>query len=394
MKKGYYGLFLAAVAGFFGMTHSAQASTEDFGPKISHKAYLSVVEDNYSRLGDKNGKIKGSTNDYYQQTLKTDGYYNHVNGHRYYSVYNNQDKWVGYIDAKAVKETNSSWGVGYSTKQYGSYTRKDWSIYDNKSFKESDNLLKKGNKTYQVKRYYYHFNGNMYLSLYDKNNQWIGYINKKAGGLTNSPWGTKFKGEKPISLNKNYPIYNNKNFHEVATGDKYKNELIRTMGYYNHFNGRRYYSMEINGDWIGYTNSDGTVNKKTNGVYQFVLDAAQEIQKKFGANLISGYREGDIDYYGTGHGNGLAVDLSVGTAQKKNDPIWKKNNAMRKYALEHYGNETEYIITNNSVLGDKYGWNPTDYLAAIGSNAYKDPTQSHRNHMCWHFNRPQDIFDF
>lgn len=394
MKKGYYGLFLAAVAGFFGMTHSAQASTEDFGPKISHKAYLSVVEDNYSRLGNMDGKVKGSTKDYYHQTLKTNGYYDHVNGHRYYSAYNNKDKWVGYIDAEAVKETNSSWGIAYSTKEYGSFPKKDWKIYNDKSYTPVGNMLESGNKTYRIKKYYQHFNGRVYYSLYNNKNKWVGYINKKAGLTSDSPWGRKFKGKKPVALKEGYPIYNNHDFQQIAKSNQYHGDLIRVDGYYEHFDGKRYYSLRRDGKWIGYIDAKGAVNKKTNGVYQFVLDAAHEIQKKFGANLISGYREGDIDYYGTGHGNGLAVDLSVGTAEKKNDPIWKKNNAMRQYALEHYGNETEYIITNNSVLGDQHNWNPTDYLAAIGSNAYKDPTQSHRNHMCWHFNRPQDIFDF
>lgn len=298
-----------------------------------------------------------------------------------------------------AEASTNNWGSIHKTTQYFTVTSGNYKIYSNKNWSSSKTSSSYKKTTLKVKGYYNHSNGNRYLSLYNNKDKWVGYVNWKAGKNVSSPWGSKLSGTKPISTtNGNYPIYSNKDWKKKTTGSAYKNKTVRVDGYYRHFNGNTYYSMKYNNNWIGYMNSKGSYNKKTNNVYQFALDRANQVAKKFGAKVISSYRSGDLDVYGTGHGNGLAIDLSVGEAKKVNDSVWKKNKEIQQYIVENYPTSTEYVITDNSAVGRR--WNTSNYMAYIGleykkeSDLFKDPTQSHVNHVCWHFEKPQYVFDF
>lgn len=305
---------------------------------------------------------------------------------------------AGGVQASAA---TNSWGNFHKTNQYFTVTNKNYKIYSDKSWHSSKNTAQYEKKTLKVKGYYDHQNGSRYLSLYNNKDKWVGYVNWKSGKTGTSPWGAKLKGSKPIATTHgNYSIYRNKDWSKCATGSDYKGKTVRVDGYYRHFNGNTYYSMKYKDKWIGYMNSKGSYNKKTNNVYQFALDRANAVAKKFGGRVISSYRPGDLDVYGTGHGNGLAVDISFGEAKKVNDAVWKKNKMVQDYIVKNYPGSTEYTITDNAVKGDKRGWNPTNYMAAIGMKCtsdrdiFKDPTNGHVNHICWHFEKPQDVFDF
>lgn len=286
---------------------------------------------------------------------------------------------------------SKDWGSMHKTNRYFTVTNGNYKVYGNKDFDVKTSASRYKNSTVRVKGYYSHKNGNRYYSIYNNKNKWIGYVNWKAGKTTTSAWGTKLNGKKPIDTgNGNYTIYSNKDWKKSSSGSRYKGKLVRVDGYYHHFNGNRYYSMKYKGKWIGYMNRKGSYNKKTNGVYQFALDRANQVAKKYGAKIISSYRKDDLDYYGTGHGNGLAVDLSVGTAKKVNDSVWKKNMQIQNYIVSNYSASTEYTITDNRARGNY--WNTDNYVPK--SQLFKDPTASHLNHVCWHFVTPQNLFNF
>lgn len=301
---------------------------------------------------------------------------------------------LGIIGTSKAEAASADWGNFHKTNQYTTIMKDHYKIFTNKNFASSSTTSKYYKKTLKIKGYYNHKNGNRYYSLYNNKDQWVGYVNSGIGRTTTSPWGYKLEGNKPIDTgNGNYGIYRNKSWDKSSTGQNYKGKLVRVYGYYNHFNGNRYYSMKYNDNWIGYMNAKGSYNKQTNGVYQFALDRANQVAKRYGATINSTYRKGDLDYYGTGHGNGLAIDVTVGTAQKVNDSVWKKNQAIQNEIVNNYDYSTEYTITNNVAKGPF--WNDANYLnVSRTSDIFKNPTQGHVNHICWHFKKPQEIFKF
>lgn len=73
------------------------------------------------------------------------------------------------------------------------------------------------------------------------------------------------------------------------------------------------------------------------GLYQHVAEARDQLAKKFGVE-IGGYRPGDTDGMGTGHGDGLALDLMVGDNKALGDEI-------AQYVLANYKNlNVSYVI--------------------------------------------------
>lgn len=77
--------------------------------------------------------------------------------------------------------------------------------------------------------------------------------------------------------------------------------------------------------------------RRADGLYQHVAEARDQLAKKFGVE-IGGYRPGDTDGMGTGHGDGLALDLMVGDNKALGDEI-------SQYVLENYQNlNVSYVI--------------------------------------------------
>lgn len=77
--------------------------------------------------------------------------------------------------------------------------------------------------------------------------------------------------------------------------------------------------------------------RRADGLYQHVAEARDQLAKKFGVE-IGGYRPGDTDGMGTGHGDGLALDLMVGDNKALGDEI-------AQYVLANYQNlNVSYVI--------------------------------------------------
>ncbi len=90
-----------------------------------------------------------------------------------------EDEFVGYIDASQVTPAVGPEGIEKIVRQYvevvvntAIYEDFDWTT-------TSDTSLLIG-KTYKVKSLYHHLNGEIYLSVYDTADNWVGYVEQGA----------------------------------------------------------------------------------------------------------------------------------------------------------------------------------------------------------------------
>lgn len=110
--------------------------------------------------------------------------------------------------------------------------------------------------------------------------------------------------------------------------------------------------------------------RRADGLYQHVAEARDHLAKKFGVP-IGGYRPGDTDGMGTGHGDGLALDLMVGDNKALGDEI-------SQYVLENYQNlNVSYVIWQqrfwapfNSFYGGPGQWGLMPDRGGVTANHY------------------------
>lgn len=125
-------------------------------------------------------KVRSHSNKYLGQILKIKGFYI-IQGQKYYTLYNSDNQWIGYVKASELNEMEDPWKLNSTSKFKVKVNRKNYSIWRNLTFKvKKSEASEHYKKVYTVKRTYYHFNGYTYYSLYDNKDQWIGYVNKDA----------------------------------------------------------------------------------------------------------------------------------------------------------------------------------------------------------------------
>lgn len=244
---------------------AVRLTTNSYGKKTSSSNYACIENKNapiYDNLGTLN-KI-GTTAKLYLDTVKNSGYYITYNGKRYYSLYDNNDEWIGYVEDKYLTITNDSCGINrkYSTTQYATIKKNDWRIWESispfKTVKYKTEDLK--NNTYRIANVYYHFNGNTYYSLRDSDNNWIGYLNKDATIRTENKKGKAYTFDKKMVICKeDYTVWENIDdfSDERYNSTDLMNKTFNVKYAYNHYNGRTYYSLYDSKDnWIGYINAN------------------------------------------------------------------------------------------------------------------------------------------
>lgn len=224
--------------------------------------YVTVDKKGYNAYGDKAlSAIKNSTSNLYHQTFKAERYYL-INGKKYYSLYNQNDEWQGYVSADAIREAGDHGQGGAYFGQEGKYATVKTSGYDMWSdfdFKGKKGVSQAGER-YEVRALYYHFNGTTYASVYDKEGNWKGYVDVKALEIEDNDFGPyQSFGKYMTVVNSGYGIFKDKNFEkQVSTSDKQMNRTYFVKGYYDRFtNGRRYYSLYSENEdgslkWEGY----------------------------------------------------------------------------------------------------------------------------------------------
>lgn len=268
----------------------AKYGTNPQGKWVAYDKYISVSTQSDSFYANFNWKQKGSTKAVYRQTFKTNGIYYHVNGKKYYSVYNNKKNWLGYLDSSSAEEVASAQGNWIKGSGYATVTKKGYSIWSSFGWKEASTSQQQFGKTFRVGGYYNHYNGSTYYSLYDNNNNWLGYVNKNATETTKGAQGAWMKGSGYATLTKKtYPVWKDFNWSKQNTSKQLLNKTYRVSGYYNHYNGSTYYSLYDNkGNWQGYINAKGV--QKTSGKQgAFIKDNRYMTMTKSGYDVFQNF---------------------------------------------------------------------------------------------------------
>ncbi|MFD2306562.1 GH25 family lysozyme [Enterococcus termitis] len=332
---------------------NAEATTKASGAQgnwLSENKYVTLTKSGQTIWSDINtfSSKKGSTTDYYQQTFKVTGKYNHVNGAVYYSLYDNNGKWVGYINASFVSSATGPQGAWLSENKYVTFTKKGQTIWSNIDAFSS----KKGNttdlyqKTYKVTGKYHHIAGPVYYSLYDNNGKWAGYINASGPTVAAGPQGAWLSNNDYVTItSKNTTLWGNiDNFSSKKgnTTDIYQ-QTFHAKGKYNHIANVTYYSLyDNNGKWVGYLNSGAaTVAPGSQGIW-IKNDEQVKINKK-DYTIWS-----DIDNFSAKKGN--TTDIYGKTYHAKG--IYKHFSGAAYYSLydNASGKWIGYLNTNATIV--------------------------------------------
>lgn len=184
--------------------------------------------------------------------------YKHFNGKTYYSLYDASNQWVGYVDASNVKRSGLTTYHRY--QRYGTVMKKGYKLYSDKTLKKTRQMSDRiDHSTFLAKGYYKATNGHRYVSLYDKNNQWQGYMNHDAFKLGKNKGGAGVKKNARIKIKKSgVRRWNNLNL-TSSKGTWSKGKVYTTRYIYHHFNNEHYFSVyDKNNQWLGYINKSAT----------------------------------------------------------------------------------------------------------------------------------------
>lgn len=292
-----------------------------------------IKSGNYSIWQNFSWKKKYDSQKFLNRTFKVQGEYHHFNGDVYYSLYDLNGVWYGYVNKNATRQTKEAQGEYVSFRKYVTVKNGNQNTWNSFSWNKKYSQNQLSGETYLAKGIYYHANGDDYYSLYDRNNKWYGYINKKFVTVAPGKQGAYQSFGKYITVtNSNYDLWQNFNWKSRGKSKWLYQKTYLAKGKYNHFNGSTYYSVyDQNGTWHGYINKDGVTE----------APGKQGIYQPFGKNV---------------------------TVAKRNFPMWKNfswvekdntNNHLNKTLkargkYEHFNGSTYYSLYDNS--GKWYGY--------------------------------------
>lgn len=237
--------------------YKKKAAKNPQGDYIPDGRYVTVMSKNYNTWQNFSWKEKHSANVVSEKTYQAKGRYEHENGQTYYSLYDGNGVWQGYINAKATKVGNGKQGAYISDGRYVTVTSKGYNTWQNFSWKEKYSANLVTNKTYQAKGKYVHVNGSTYLSLYNDKGIWQGYINEKGTNIGSGRQGAYISDGRTVTvIKKNYEVWQNFDWKQKQSSNNLLNKKYTARGRYEHSNGSTYYSLyDGNGVWQGYINA-------------------------------------------------------------------------------------------------------------------------------------------
>lgn len=241
------------------------------GNYISDGRFVSITKDNYSVWSNFEFKsIRAKTDTMYQKTYQARGRYEHFDGSIYYSIFDNKGKWLGYLNSKATKNSPNRGGIYIADSRYVTVNKKGYDAWRNFSWKIQNKAEDVFEKTYLAKGRYEHFGGSTFLTLYDENNVWQGYVNQTATKTASGPQGIYMSDIHYATVtSKNKNFYNNFNWKiKIATNDIY-HKTYKASAKYNHMNGQTYYSLyDAKNNWQGYAEGGAvTLSEGAQGIY-------------------------------------------------------------------------------------------------------------------------------
>lgn len=155
-------------------------SLPDQGDYISYGKYVTVTSKNYNTWSNFNWKTKHSAKQVTGKTYLAKGKYEHLNGATYLSLYDTNNKWQGYINAKATKEGNGKQGAYLSDGRHVTISKKGYNTWSNFNWKKKQTTNQLYGKRFVARGRYQHINGSTYYSLFDSKGKWYGYLNQSA----------------------------------------------------------------------------------------------------------------------------------------------------------------------------------------------------------------------
>lgn len=188
--------------------------------------YVTVTNKNYATWSSFAFKGKAKKPATYQWTYKAKGVYYHYNGSSYYSLYDKNNKWVGYINTTSSSVAQNGGGTWQKENLQRKIVKKNYTIWQDLAFKtKRSNTNNHYGKQYTVKGKYRHFNGSLYYSLYS-GSKWIGYVNATATGSPFTIYSTK-----AISR---YQVINNKSGNFYSKADPSSSKKAAKSNYYKY----------------------------------------------------------------------------------------------------------------------------------------------------------------
>lgn len=255
----YYSLYDVKGTWYGYINAGATTEAEPQGSYISDGRYVKVDKLGYNVYSNFKWTVRNTSDILKGNTFQARGRYEHINGNTYFTLYDNQGKWQGYIDAKAVSVITKPEGPYIKDGRYVTVNKKGYSVWSNFNWKYRNNSDELMGTTLEARGRYEHANGSTYLSLYDLSGVWQGYINADATNAS-KPEGDYIKDGSYVKVTKKgIDVYENFNWAKKSTSDVLFDKVYQARGKYNHVNGTTYYSLyDSKGAWYGYLESGAT----------------------------------------------------------------------------------------------------------------------------------------
>lgn len=220
-----------------------QTITVNYEKTETMDQYVTVAKENYNIWSDLNFS-KANVTDSYHHTYHakekiTKG------SNTYYHVYDKEGHSVGYINSDAVKNGKGEQGAGIACDELVTLSNGNYKVLKNFNWQ---NQATQGTGRIMTARYrYYHMNGSVYYSLYNIDDEWVGYINVK--GTSKASVSSLTDMNKNMTTTKDTWLYNNSH---LETKTKVKAKTTYTITGKRTINGKTYLKAYQKGSYKGY----------------------------------------------------------------------------------------------------------------------------------------------
>lgn len=235
--------------------------------------YVSLMKKGYPLWQSFFGTQGSNSSLHYQQTYHVAGYYKAANGETYLSLYTSHGQWQGYINQTATSKAPSAEGNWLKADQYVTISSSSYPLLKGFGGLQSDT---KGliQRTFHVTGEYKPADGQIYYSLYDARNHWIGYLDNRAVKNASGPQGAWLaKNATAIVVKSGYPFWPRFFSGNVKNTSTSIGQAVTINGMYQHMNGSTYYSVYQAGRWLGYVNAAAFSTAAVHPVSGFAMSA-------------------------------------------------------------------------------------------------------------------------
>ncbi len=247
----YYSLYNTQ-GKWFGYSNAKATKSAPGVQGLWHKTdqYVTTTKRGYPFWRSFFGSRFGSTTQNYQQTYHATGIYYAANGSTYLSLYDAKRRWCGYLNQAAVIKGQGSQGAWLKANRYVTVVDSSYPLWRSFYQGQSKSITP---LTYHVTGEYHALSGAQYVSVYDAQGKWHGYVNTLATKAAAGPQGAWLADTHYLKIVHAYSLW--QSFFGRHTSAKL-GLTYHTAGKYRHLNGTIYYSVYDAADrWLGYLNA-------------------------------------------------------------------------------------------------------------------------------------------